>query len=62
MNLTGDLPLRLTPTDVWTLMKDGFNANEIAHFAGVSEAVALGMMNEAAGWYWKPMPQLREAA
>jgi predicted DNA-binding transcriptional regulator AlpA len=28
-------------------MKDGFNANEIAHIYGVSRAVALGMMNEA---------------
>ena len=62
MSLSADVPLRLSRADVWRLMKDGFNANEIAYFAGVSVAVALGMMNEAAGWYWKPMPQLREAA
>ena len=43
----GEIPMRLTPHDVWQLMRDGFNANEIAYLAGVSRAVALGMMNEA---------------
>jgi predicted DNA-binding transcriptional regulator AlpA len=40
-----DKPAR--PPSVWQAMKDGFNANEIAHIYGVSRAVALGMMNEA---------------
>ena len=43
MNL--DKPAR--PPSVWQAMKDGFNANEIAHIYGVSRLVALGMMNEA---------------
>lgn len=46
--IAGDVPMKLTRTDVWALMKDRFNANEIAYLAGVSVAVALGMMNEAA--------------
>lgn len=44
----GNVPMKLTRADVWSLMKDRFNANEIAYLAGVSVAVALGMMNEAA--------------
>lgn len=31
----------------WLLLKEGFNAQEIAAAAGVGLAVALGMMNEA---------------
>lgn len=40
-----DKPCR--PASVWRAMKDGFNANEIAHMWRVSRPVALGMMNEA---------------
>lgn len=36
-----------TKKDVWTLLKAGCNANEIAAAAGVSLPVALGMINEA---------------
>lgn len=43
----GDVPMKLTPDDVWALMKERFNANEIAYLAGVPVSVALGMMNEA---------------
>lgn len=43
----GEIPMQLTRDDVWALMKDRFNANEIAYLAGVSVQVALGMMNEA---------------
>lgn len=43
----GEVPMRLTRADVWRLMQDRFNANEIAYLAGVSVAVALGMMNQA---------------
>jgi hypothetical protein len=35
------------PRSVWTAMKDGFNANEIAYMWGVSLATALGMMRAA---------------
>lgn len=43
----GEVPMKLTRADVWALMKERFNANEIAYLAGVTVAVALGMMNEA---------------
>lgn len=43
--MNADRPAR--PPSVWQAMKDGFNANEIAHIYGVSRVVALGMMNEA---------------
>lgn len=43
----GEVPMKLTSADVWALMKERFNANEIAYLAGVTVAVALGMMNEA---------------
>jgi hypothetical protein len=39
--------MKLTRADVWALMKERFNANEIAYLAGVTVSVALGMMNEA---------------
>ena len=58
MSLIGNVPLRLTPADVWTLMRDRFNANEIAYLAGVSLAVARGMMNEATPRYRKPRRKL----
>jgi hypothetical protein len=45
--LTGELPLRPTRPEVWRMVKDGFNANEIAHFCGVSPTVAEGMIAEA---------------
>ena len=57
MNL--DKPAR--PPSVWQAMKDGFNANEIAHIYGVSRAVALGMMNEAVPRKTRK-PMLRKAA
>lgn len=43
----GEIPMRLTDADVWRLMKDGFNANEIAYLAGVKPAVAAAWMREA---------------
>ncbi len=45
--ITGEVPMRLTRANVWALMKERFNANEIAYLAGVSLSVARGMMNEA---------------
>ncbi len=45
--IAGEVPMKITRADVWELMKERFNANEIAYLAGVSVAVALGMMNEA---------------
>lgn len=43
----GPFPWRLRPADVWRLMRDGFNANEIAHIGGVARHVALTMMLQA---------------
>jgi hypothetical protein len=45
--IAGEVPMKLTRADVWALMKERFNANEIAYLAGVTVSVALGMMNEA---------------
>lgn len=42
-----DLDKPYRPRKVWQAMKDGFNANEIAHMWSVSVVVALGMMNRA---------------
>lgn len=52
--LTGELPLRPTKPEVWRMVKDGFNANEIAHFCGVAEAVAQGMIAEATPRSFEP--------
>lgn len=43
----GEIPMRLTDGDVWRLMKDGFNANEVAYLAGVQPSVAAAWMREA---------------
>lgn len=43
----GEVPMRLTNADVWRLMKDGFNANEIGYLAGVKPAIAAAWMREA---------------
>lgn len=43
----GEIPMRLTDADVWRLMKDGFNANEIAYLAGIQPAIAAARMREA---------------
>lgn len=37
----------LTSEDVWELLRNGCNTHEVATAAGVSEAVALGMIFEA---------------
>ena len=55
-----DKPCR--PKTVWQAMKDGFNANEIAHMWGVSVAVALGMMNRAVPRASRVKGQLRRTA
>ena len=60
--ITGEVPMKLTRADVWALMKDRFNANEIAYLAGVSVAVALGMMNEAVPRGRRKRDVLRKAA
>ncbi len=41
----------LTPAQVWRLMAEGCNANEIAAWAGVSHSVAVAMMANAARRY-----------
>ena len=43
----GEIPMRLTDADVWQLMKDGFNANEVAYLAGIQPPVAAAWMREA---------------
>ena len=58
----GDVPMKLTRADVWALMKDRFNANEIAYLAGVPVPVALGMMNEAVPRASRKRGQLKRAA
>lgn len=40
--------MNIQPSDVWLLMLERFNANEIAEAAGVSHLTALGLMRRAA--------------
>lgn len=40
--------MNIQPSDVWLLMLERYNANEIAEAAGVSRQAALGLMNRAA--------------
>ena len=58
----GDLDKPCRPRTVWQAMKDGFNANEIAHMWGVSVVVALGMMNRAVPRASRVKGRLRKAA
>lgn len=41
----------LTDSDVWTLVSEGCNANEIAAFAGVAVSAAHAMMAHATRAY-----------
>jgi hypothetical protein len=43
----GDIPSRLTTADVWRLLRDGFNANEVAYIGGVAIETAEAMIAEA---------------
>ena len=45
--ITGQIPMTLTPSDVWQLLKDRWSVSEIAYMAGVSDEVAAGMVAEA---------------
>ena len=41
------MKVKLTSENVWTLISEGCNANEISEYAGVSKAVAVAMMARA---------------
>lgn len=43
----GDIPSRLTTADVWRLLRDGFNANEVAHIGGIAVETAEAMIADA---------------
>jgi hypothetical protein len=45
--ITGQIPMTLTPSDVWQLLKDRFSVSEVGYMAGVSDEVAAGMVAEA---------------
>ena len=60
--IAGDVPMQLTPADVWQLTKDRFNPAEIAYLAGVSVTVAEGMVAEATPVHARPAYGLEQAA
>ena len=43
----GHNPHRLSTADVWMLLRDGFNANEVAYIGGVAIETAEAMIAEA---------------
>lgn len=43
----GDIPSRLTTADVWRLLRDGFNAAEVAHIGGMAIETAEAMIVDA---------------
>lgn len=52
----------LSPADVWELLRNGCNANEIAAAGGVTLATAIGMIREAMPHERHEILHLREAA
>lgn len=47
MSYQGDNPHRLAPADVWKLLRDGFNAAEVAYIGGVAIETAEAMVAQA---------------